>query len=374
MRFALREVWATRSGKTVLLCALALPWLFWMAWRFGGRALSLLGNQSAAASLPTMVMVLAALVFVSACRLAARRLRRRAPSVPPATIDVVPEASAAPSIGRRVFAAAAASAMPTMALGGGVAGFAGKDEPVRVREVDVTIPHLPRELDGLRILHLSDLHLGCTRDADDLEEFLASLRQKPDLIALTGDIAERLEQLAPALALLSQVRATHGAFACLGNHEHFYDLDRVRRTFDTSGVQLLDDQSQRLRLGHARLAVLGVDDPFAMGHLDARIVTLAERERTADFRLLLSHRPRGFRAAAARNVDLTLSGHLHGGQVGAAKTSALDLAPRDWFPWGLYTEGQSRLYTTSGFGEWYPFRLGCPAEGALLTLRGSSST
>jgi predicted MPP superfamily phosphohydrolase len=264
--------------------------------------------------------------------------------------------------------------MPTMALGGGVAGFAGKDEPVRVREVDVTIPHLPRELDGLRILHLSDLHLGCTRDADDLEEFLASLRQKPDLIALTGDIAERLEQLAPALALLSQVRATHGAFACLGNHEHFYDLDRVRRTFDTSGVQLLDDQSQRLRLGHARLAVLGVDDPFAMGHLDARIVTLAERERTADFRLLLSHRPRGFRAAAARNVDLTLSGHLHGGQVGAAKTSALDLAPRDWFPWGLYTEGQSRLYTTSGFGEWYPFRLGCPAEGALLTLRGSSST
>lgn len=260
--------------------------------------------------------------------------------------------------------------MPAAALGGGVAGFSGKDEPVQLREVAVDIPHLPQPLDGLRILHLSDLHLGCTRDASDLEDFLANLRQKPDLIALTGDIAEHLDQLAPALALLSQVGAKHGAFACLGNHEHFYDLDRVRRSFDKSSVQLLDDQSQRVRIGHARLAVLGVDDPFEIGHLGDRIFTLAERERTADFRLLLSHRPRGFRAAAARNVDLTLSGHLHGGQVGAAKTSALDLAPRDWFPWGLYTEGTSRLYTTSGFGEWYPFRLGCPAEGAMLTLRG----
>jgi predicted MPP superfamily phosphohydrolase len=82
------------------------------------------------------------------------------------------------------------------------------------------------------------------------------------------------------------------------------------------------------------------------------------------FRVLLCHQPRGFVAAAAHDFHLTLSGHTHGGQVGLLGASALE----GTFLWGSYARGQSRLYTTSGFGHGFPFRLGCPTEAPLIVL------
>jgi predicted MPP superfamily phosphohydrolase len=108
--------------------------------------------------------------------------------------------------------------------------------------------------------------------------------------------------------------------------------------------------------------------------------------RGADFRLLLSHRPEGFAPAAEHGFDLTLSGHTHGGQLGLLGRSVFDLLRPGTGWWGTYerqrplTSGArrsvlaaspSRLYTTSGFGHWFPFRVGCPTELPIIVLEGA---
>jgi predicted MPP superfamily phosphohydrolase len=89
---------------------------------------------------------------------------------------------------------------------------------------------------------------------------------------------------------------------------------------------------------------------------------------TGVFSLLLAHRPEAFDAAGDARVGLTLSGHTHGGQIGYNGKSAFEPLFPDGYLWGAYRRGASRLYTTSGFGNWFPFRLGCPAEAPLVEL------
>src|SRR5439155_13683097 len=104
---------------------------------------------------------------------------------------------------------------------------------------------------------------------------------------------------------------------------------------------------------------------------------MGEAPPEADFRLLLCHRPEGFGPATAEGFDLTLSGHTHGGQLGFLGRSVFEKLRPGVGWWGAYARarpaetkkpGPSRLYTTSGFGHWFPFRLGCPTEMPLLVL------
>jgi predicted MPP superfamily phosphohydrolase len=96
----------------------------------------------------------------------------------------------------------------------------------------------------------------------------------------------------------------------------------------------------------------------------------------ADFRLLLCHRPEGFGPASERGFDLTLSGHTHGAQLGLFGRSLLQRLRPEVGWWGAYARPgktrPSRLYTTSGFGHWFPFRFGCPTEMPLLVLEGEA--
>ena len=82
--------------------------------------------------------------------------------------------------------------------------------------------------------------------------------------------------------------------------------------------------------------------------------------------------PEGFDPAAKAGVDLTLSGHTHGGQIGFNGKSAFEPLWPDGYLWGGYRRGASSLYTTAGFGDWFPFRLGCPSEAPLLVLKRSA--
>ena len=88
--------------------------------------------------------------------------------------------------------------------------------------------------------------------------------------------------------------------------------------------------------------------------------------------MLLCHRPEGFVPASACGVHLTLAGHTHGGQIGFNGKSAFEPIWRDKYLWGRYSRGESHLYTTSGFGHWFPFRLMCPTEVPILELASST--
>jgi predicted MPP superfamily phosphohydrolase len=137
-----------------------------------------------------------------------------------------------------------------------------------------------------------------------------------------------------------------------------------------------------VQVGQAKLFVGGADDPVHLagdieGRLGPSIARAAEGSGPSDFRLLLCHRPEGFGPAIAHGFDLTLSGHTHGGQLGLFGRSLFERLYPDTGWWGTYERarpgrGPARLYTTSGFGHWFPFRLGCPTEMPVLVLEGSN--
>ncbi len=277
--------------------------------------------------------------------------------------------------GRRVFLKAAAAALPVATVSMAVGGITRSFATARVVRLDIPVPDLPRELDGLRILQLSDLHLAHSVTLDDLQNVVEEVAPiKADIVLVTGDVADELELLPDALRMIDSLKPRLGCFACLGNHEYFRGIKEVRRIFDASPIPLLVDSGQVVPVGDASLFIGGTDDPRHMGAKDLTFFrdaidrTLAT-VRTDDTVVLMSHRPDAFDYAAERKIALTLAGHTHGGQIGLDGRSVFEPLWPDRYLWGHYRRGDSHLYTTAGMGHWFPFRLGCPTEAPVVTLR-----
>lgn len=319
-----------------------------------------------------------------------RATRPAGPLAPGGEFDA--SAPAKPRISRRGMIRAGAASLPAIAAATGASGFAGSDARPRMPVVTMTYDGLHPDLEGFRILHLSDLHLGACRGLADLERGLEAVLavQRPDLIVLTGDVADDATQIAGAMELVTRAAARYGALASLGNHEYLHGIEHTRPHFEASRVPLLVSAGRTLAVGRARLFVGGADDPVQIGGDIAKLLTpsielaAAHAPAHADFRLLLCHRPEGLAPAAANGFDLTLAGHTHGGQVGLFGRSLLAWIRPETSWWGTYElprpssrsarrsalfGSPSRLYTTSGFGHWFPFRLGCPTEMPLIVLR-----
>jgi predicted MPP superfamily phosphohydrolase len=247
---------------------------------------------------------------------------------------------------------------------------------------EITLDSLPPELDGLKVLHLSDLHLRHYVTLEHLEDVLRRAEpMKPDLILVTGDIADDLRQLPDALSMISQLNPPLGTFASLGNHEYFRGLDEVRSIFHKSTVPLFVDRGTRITHRGKGIFVGGIDDPrfmrsretgpeFYSTALDKTLLDAASDDTT----LIMSHRPNAFDSARERSVDLVLAGHTHGGQIGFMGRSVLETAFPENYLWGHYHRGNSHLYTSSGMGHWLPFRLGCPPEAPVINLRSGQNT
>jgi hypothetical protein len=166
---------------------------------------------------------------------------------------------------RRLLLKGAAAAVPLATIATGFSGVGRAFGPVYIEHKQFRFNNLPPALEGLRILHLSDLHLRHYVTLSDLEEVMVEAEQlSPDLVLVTGDVADDLNQLPDALKMIAALKPRLGAFACLGNHEYFRGLLRVRREFDRSDVQLFIDKGVRLPVGDSHLFVGGIDDPVAM--------------------------------------------------------------------------------------------------------------
>jgi len=275
-------------------------------------------------------------------------------------------------ITRRSFLLRAALAAAAGGAGGVTVGTIERFS-LNVNAVDVPIVDLPLGLDGFSIAHLSDLHRGQWVD----EAFLAhaaalAMARQPQLIALTGDfISHTMAYLPSAVAALRVLRAPHGVYAVLGNHDYWAgDAAGVAAALRATGITVLVNEGARRDVSGASLWVGGVDDWWG-GFPDIRRA-LAGAPANA-FRLLLAHEPDLADEAAAVGVPLQLSGHSHGGQVRLPWIGPVALPKYGRkYPLGLQrVEGKDTLvYTTSGVGVVYlPFRLNCRPEVALITLR-----
>jgi predicted MPP superfamily phosphohydrolase len=243
----------------------------------------------------------------------------------------------------------------------------------RIRAREVFIAGLPRAFDGFRVAQISDLHCGPFASGARVDRWVAAVnRLEPDLIAVTGDLIASGSTYVPVVAAsLGNLRAPDGVFACMGNHDYFTDGDVLAPALERAGLTLLRNRGLEVRRRGAAIWVAGVDDTWTRRHdLDR---ALAGRPPEAPV-VLLAHDPALFPEAAARGVDLTLSGHTHGGQVGVpflART--LNLARlMTRFTTDFYRIGDATLYVNRGLGTTGPpWRLAVAPEIAVLTLRRS---
>ncbi len=276
---------------------------------------------------------------------------------------------------RRTVLKFSAVAVPVITTTMGISGVTRAFLSANVYRREMVFDDLPPELDGFRILHLSDLHLRHYVTLEDLETVLLEAEpHRPDLVLVTGDIADDLSMLPTALRMIDNLDPPHGSFACLGNHEYFRGITHVHRIHDASPVPLLVDEGIRVKIGARHIHLGGIDDPRYLGgatddFFRTRLDGALKDSITDDFLVVMSHRPDAFDVAVEREVHLVLSGHTHGGQIGLGGRSLFEPIWSNKYLWGHYRRKNSHLYTSSGMGHWFPFRLGCPPEAPVIELR-----
>ena len=274
---------------------------------------------------------------------------------------------------RRVLNAAGGALMAAPFAAVGYGSFIQRTD-FRVREVDVPLAGLPPDLDGLRILHLSDIHLSAFLSEREFARVVDStFALHPHLAVVTGDlISGHTDPLDACIRQLARLKSDAGTFACMGNHERYARVEAyTERQSAKAGIRFLRRQAQPLRFGNATLNLAGLD--FQPQRLRATYLKGADRLiLPGATNILLQHNPDVFPEAARQGYNLLLAGHTHGGQV---TVEILDQAinPARFFTpyvYGLYRQGNAAAYVTRGIGTiGIPTRLGAPPEISLLRLR-----
>lgn len=236
-----------------------------------------------------------------------------------------------------------------------------------LEHVEIRLRRLPKKLDGFKIIHLSDTHHSPLTGLAHIERAVKiANRLKPDICLLTGDyVSHDSEYIAPVATALGKLKAKHGVHACLGNHDHWTDAELVTHLFRGEGIKVLINEGFRIETRRGGFWLCGVDD-YMVGKTDVPAALLGSYPD--EMKLLLAHNPIIFREAARLGIDLTLSGHTHGGQIRVRNTEK-NIIPRRRKA-GLHKRRASQIYITRGIGTVVlPVRYQCPPEISLLELR-----
>jgi predicted MPP superfamily phosphohydrolase len=249
-------------------------------------------------------------------------------------------------------------------------GAAIGKERYEIVQHTVTLPRLSPRLEGLRVVQLTDIHVGNFMKQAKLAWYVQAVNDlNPDIVALTGDfIGSSPHFVRACAAALEKLEARHGVFACLGNHDHWVGAQHVTEALQAAGVQVLRNEGRTLSVQGALLNIAGVDDPWR-GKTDFDGALLMTEPNTPT--IMLCHQPDLFPALVRRGVELTLAGHYHGGQV-KLQFLGMAVSPAHFvsqFVEGLYVQGGSQLYVSRGIGiTGPPVRLNATPEITLLHL------
>jgi predicted MPP superfamily phosphohydrolase len=292
-----------------------------------------------------------------------KKLSRKDSGPVPASAD------SGPPISRRHFLTAAAATVPPI-LTAGLAGVSLMERgQFRIFPYDLQIPGLPRELDGMTIAHVADIHTGIfttPKMLNDIAEATNNLRA--DLVLLGGDLVNLSHgDLPSALDMVDRMDAKYGIYMVEGNHDVIYSPWEFANACHKRSVRLLVDQIETLRVRGAPMQILGAQ--WVQGDKDIfrDISQLARRRDPEIFPLLLTHHPHGWDEARRHGLPLTLAGHTHGGQIMLTKNiGGGPLRFRYWS--GLYQKDNTQLVVSNGVGNWFPLRVNAPAEILKITL------
>ena len=245
------------------------------------------------------------------------------------------------------------------------------------RTFRVVVPGLPSELDGLRVLHLSDFHLGSVslnglalRRAVDW-----AAGRELDLAVITGDLLSRPRGEAALRAALARLSPAYGTYVVLGNHDVAITRDpfsaaREIADLEADGAEVLRDSSRLVDVRGLRVQIAGLDP---RSYLAGSVRAAALADASAELRILLCHYPPVVDGLAPGAFDLVLAGHMHGGQIclpypgGKLRFGGFELFPR--YPEGVFELEAATLVVSRGTGTAFvPFRLFARPEAAVLVL------
>jgi predicted MPP superfamily phosphohydrolase len=294
-----------------------------------------------------------------------RRLRKPAPAVVPLQISRIDESR------RRFLAYSMNGGVSTAAMlftGYGVAE--ARDVP-GVKEVALAFKNLPAELEGFRIVQITDIHVSPTVKRPYVAGIVKKVnRLNADLVALTGDLVDgSVRRLSGDVEPLGEIQSRHGNFFVTGNHEYYSGAPEWMRKVESLGFTVLTNAHRVIDHGGRKIVLGGVTDYRAGRFYGSHRSDPQKALRgapDADLKILLAHQPKNIFEAAKAGYDLQISGHTHGGQ---------------FFPWnfmvhffqpyvaGLHQHKNTRIYISRGTGYWGPpLRLGSPSEITLLRL------
>jgi len=243
------------------------------------------------------------------------------------------------------------------------------DNPV-VENIDIPIRGLPSALEGFRIVQISDIHYYPITTLELVDQAVRMANElDPDLILLTGDyVWHDVEVIFDLMPSLARLKARHGVYANLGNHDLWTDVTVVTQAFDEVRIPLLVNQGIPIPMGADSLYIAGLDDGWSgQPDIGAAMQNWPNEAPT----VLLMHEPDlADEYSQDPRINLQLSGHSHGGQVRFPFIGALIYPYLSWkYPIGLYNINDMWLYTNRGLGTTnIPLRVNCAPEITELTL------
>jgi uncharacterized protein len=261
---------------------------------------------------------------------------------------------------------------------------------IKTESVTINIKGLNKDLDGLRIVQLSDLHMACLyHHRKVLKDVIEKVNSyKPDLIINTGDfVSFGWREFDRNDSILAKAKSRYGNFAIMGNHDfgtynpYFTEADRENNVLimndliKASGYKVLNDENAKVRIGDAYVALIGVKTIGRFPHIiHGDIGKAISGLDSTDLKILLTHDPNHWQEAVSgkTDIDITFSGHTHGMQMGIITKKFRWSPSRYFYPhWnGLYTEGKQFHYVNRGLGVLsIPFRIWMPPEITIITLK-----
>jgi predicted MPP superfamily phosphohydrolase len=269
----------------------------------------------------------------------------------------------APDPSRRVsLARSLAAGVGSVVAGLSALGVKSALGSAQVKELEIRLRGLPRELAGFRLVQISDVHIGPLLRRDWVGHVVERILElSPDLVAITGDLVDgRVAELKEHVQPLARLRPRHGVYFSTGNHEYYSGVEEWLAYLPSLGIRPLRNERVEIAPG---FDLAGVEDPTGAPDLPR---ALLGRDPSRAL-VLLAHQPRQFSEAARHGVSLTLSGHTHGGQIWPFSWVVALVQP---YLAGLHRRGDSQLYVSRGTGFWGPpMRVFAPAEITLLKLQ-----
>jgi predicted MPP superfamily phosphohydrolase len=280
--------------------------------------------------------------------------------------------------GRRQFLRLSGASAIAVIGGAPLLGAVTTARDYQLNRVPLMFPDLPSEFEGFTIAQISDIHSGVFMTEQNMREiFELANGLFPNLTVITGDLVDNADsQISSLYRAIEPLKSDNGVYGCLGNHDHYATADKVVAAMEQRDITMLNNAHRTLTIDGVHLSLIGIDDAGKGGRNYARLDEALLGVDPESLKILLSHRPDVFPEAKANGVDLMLSGHTHGGQIGF-EILGVDFNPVyliHKYARGLYQEQGKYVYVNVGVGMvGAPIRLVRP-EISLFTLhRGNSA-